>query len=111
MRSLGLLVLAASLAALPAATGVAQPRHGGGGYHPHYAPAPQWHGGHGYNYGGAIAGGALLGFGLGALLGGALLAPPPVVYAPPPQYYYYYNGPPPYYVMPYAPPPPVYYGY
>jgi hypothetical protein len=58
-----------------------------------------------HDYSGAIAGGALLGLGAGALLGRALIAPPPAVYAPRP--YYYYNGAPPYYVSPY---PPAYYG-
>jgi hypothetical protein len=80
------------------------------------ASAQNWHdrGGHydhdrGYDHrggnGGAVVGGALLGLGVGALIGGALTssqpayrAPPPVYYAPPPQGYY-------------APPPPVYSGY
>ena len=100
----------------------------GGGYQRGY-PAQQWHGGGGgwngggqgyygggyyggrgyYNYPGAIAGGALLGLGLGAVLGG-IYAAPPVAYAPPPYYYY---APPTYYAAPYqySYPPPVYYGY
>jgi hypothetical protein len=63
-----------------------------------------WHGGGGGNF----VGGALLGLGLGAVVGGALAqpryAPPPVYYAPPPPVYY--APPPPVY---YAPGPPVYY--
>ena len=88
------------------------PSHGRSGYHGGYAPHSQWHGGGYYrgggyhNNSGAIAGGALLGLGLGALLGGALAAPPPVVYAPPPYVY----RPAPNYPYPYAVPPPVYYG-
>jgi hypothetical protein len=81
--------------------------------YPQSSPRHEWnsHRGHdrdyrGHDYSGAIAGGALLGLGAGALLGRALVAPPPAVYAPRP--YYYYNGAPPYYVSPY--PPPVYYG-
>ncbi|HTN11655.1 MAG TPA: hypothetical protein VL154_11880, partial [Acetobacteraceae bacterium] len=63
-----------------------------------------WRGDHRDNSG-AIIGGALLGLGLGAVIGGAL-APPPAYYAPPPPVYY--APPPPAY---YAPPPTVYYGY
>ncbi len=52
--------------------------------------------------GGALAG-ALVGLGIGALIGGAIVAsqppyyyaPPPVVYAPPPPYYQAYPPPPP----------------
>ncbi len=65
--------------------------------------------GHGGD-GAAILGGALLGLGVGALLGGAM-APPPA-YSPPPAYVpppgVYYPPPPPAY---YAPPPPATYGY
>lgn len=64
------------------------------------APAAQaqhwhrgWHGHRGHGAAGAFIGGALVGVGLGALLGSAA-APPPAVYAPPP-----------------PPPPPTYYGY
>lgn len=53
--------------------------------------------GHRGGGGGAVIGGALLGLGLGAVVGSAIAAPPPVYYAPQPR--------------PYAPPPPVYYGY
>lgn len=96
IRSLATLVMAATLAVPFVATATAQHyEHGRGGYY--------------HDNTGAIVGGALLGLGLGALLGGALVPPPPVVYAPPPYYYYRY-GPPPYYAYPYAPPPPVYYG-
>jgi len=111
-RSFSLLALAATLAVTLATPVAAQHQDRGRGGH---APPSQWHGGNSYggyrnrDDSGAIVGGALLGLGLGALLGGALIAPPPVVYAPPPTYYY--NGPPPYYAYPYAPPPPVYYGY
>jgi hypothetical protein len=69
-----------------------------------------WHGGGCWNCGGGnFAAGALLGLGVGAVVGGAIArphyyAPPPVYYAPPPPVYY--APPPPVY---YAPPPPVYY--
>jgi hypothetical protein len=68
-----------------------------------------WHGGGCWNCGGGnFAAGALLGLGVGAVVGGALAphyyAPPPVYYAPPPPVYY--APPPPVY---YAAPPPVYY--
>lgn len=58
----------------------------------------------GYGYGPPVVGGALLGLGLGALLGGGL-APPPL-YAPPPGIYYP-PGKPEFYQAP----PPAYYGY
>jgi hypothetical protein len=60
--------------------------------------------GHGGN-GGAVVGGALLGLGIGALIGGAIASAPPAYAAPPPVYY----APPPVYGGP--PPPPAYYGY
>jgi hypothetical protein len=110
-RSFSLLALAATLAVTLATPVAAQHQDRG-----RHAPPSQWHGGNSYggyrnrDDSGAIVGGALLGLGLGALLGGALVAPPPAAYASPP-YYYYNNGPPPYYAYPYAPPPPVYYGY
>ena len=53
-------------------------------------------GGHGWHHGRGVGpvGGALLGLGIGALVGGAVVAsqpqyyaPPPVAYAPPPAYY------------------------
>ena len=54
-----------------------------------------WHEHH--DHGGDVATGAIIGLGVGALLGGVIAsqaqpyyAPPPVVYAPPPPYY----GPP-----------------
>jgi hypothetical protein len=59
--------------------------------------------GHGGN--GAAIGGALLGLGIGALIGGAIASGPPAYAAPPPVYY----APPPSYGSP--PPPPAYYGY
>jgi len=74
------------------------------------AAEAHWHdGGGGYRHGGGnFVGGALLGLGVGAVVGGALApryyAPPPVYYAPPPPVYY--APPPPVY---YAPPQPVYY--
>jgi 4-amino-4-deoxy-L-arabinose transferase-like glycosyltransferase len=118
-RACGLTAMAAVLGITLAMPAVAQ-HQDRGGVHRGNPPSAQWHGdqrsyggygGYGYHdNSGAIVGGALLGLGLGALLGGALVAPPPVVYAPPPVPYYYNNGPPPYYAYPYAPPPPVYYG-
>lgn len=69
-----------------------------------------WRGDHHYYHhdddddGGGVAAGALIGLGLGALVGGAIAAsqqpyyaPPPVAYAPPPAYYpapSYYQPPP-----------------
>ncbi len=94
--------------------------HGRGGEYrgEHRGPGPRggdWRGGerwrgdggrrgYGYGYGPPVLGGALLGLGLGAVLGGAL-APPPV-YAPPPGIYYP-PGKPGFYEAP----PPAYYGY
>jgi hypothetical protein len=86
------------------------------------AAQAQWHGGGGgccyHGGGGNFVGGALLGLGVGAVLGGALAPhyyapPPPVYYAPPPPVYYappppVYYAPPPVY---YAAPPPGYPGY
>jgi hypothetical protein len=95
-RSVSVAVLAAAMAAPLALPAVAQPwRHDG-----HY-DRRDYRGGRDYHRGpgpGAVVGGALLGLGIGAVIGSAL-APPPVVYAPPPQQYYA------------PPPPPVYYGY
>lgn len=61
--------------------------HGGGG---------GWHGDRDWHHddGGNAAAGALIGLGVGALIGGAIAsqyyaAPPPVAYAPPPPYYAY----------------------
>ena len=71
--------------------------------------------GHGYYHRGPGIGGALLGLGAAAVIGGVIVshayAPPPrVVYAPPPVYYApppaYYAAPPGYY---YARPPVSYY--
>jgi hypothetical protein len=58
-------------------------------------PPPRGHWGGGP---GPFVGGALLGLGVGAVVGSMLAPPPPVVYAPPPPGYY-------------AAPPAVYYGY
>jgi hypothetical protein len=41
---------------------------------------------------GAWIGGALLGLGVGVMLGGTLAPPPPRYYAPPPVIYYGYGG-------------------
>ena len=111
IRSLTALALAATLVApLPA---LAQNWHDRGGHYDHGRGPDRGRGpdhGRGYDHrgggnGGAVVGGALLGLGVGALLGGALASsqpayrpPPPVYYAPPAPGYY-------------APPPPVYYGY
>jgi hypothetical protein len=99
------LVLTVTGAMLVPIAASAQPRHDERGrpqaqhYEQHGPPAGYY--GHNDNSGAVVAG-ALLGLGLGAVIGGALAAPP--VYAPPPVYY----APPPTY---YAPPPAVYYGY
>ena len=94
----GFVCVAVVISALATAPASAQHRgHGGPAYH---GPA-RFHGGRGprgFGGPGPFVGGALLGLGVGALVGGALAPPPPVVYAPPPPGYYY-------------PPPPVYYGY
>jgi hypothetical protein len=100
-RSTGALALAATLAvplAMPAWAQHRDDRHGHvdrGGWHDHGGD----HGG-----GGALVGGALVGLGLGALVGGAIAASQPA-YPPPPAVYY---APQPAYV---APPPGAYYGY
>lgn len=101
-----LTVTAAMLVPLAAS---AQPAHEERGrpetrhYEQHGSPAGRngYHDGGGDNTGAVVAG-ALLGLGIGAVIGGAVAQPP--VYAPPPVYY----APPPTY---YAPPPAVYYGY
>jgi hypothetical protein len=104
MRTWSALLIAAPVAigllAAPAAH--ADWRHQGGG----------WGGGRHYeqhrgNGGGDAVAGALIGLGVGALIGGMIAAsqPPPQYYAPQPQYY----APPP---VAYAPPPyaaPAYY--
>jgi len=100
-RRFTMLVLAAAMAAplgLPAA---AQPYRGHPDYHRDYRGGGDYHGG-GYYHGGpgpgAVVGGALLGLGVGAVIGSVLRPPPAVIYAPPP-------------TVVYAPPPPVvYYG-
>jgi hypothetical protein len=98
IRSLTALALTTALVApLPAS---AQNWHDHGGHHDHDR---------GYDHhsgnSGAVVGGALLGLGVGALIGGALASSQPAYRAPPPVYY---APPPPGY---YAPPPPVYSGY
>jgi hypothetical protein len=98
IRSLTALALATTLVApLPAS---AQNWHDHGGHYDRDR-------GHDYHNGnsGAVVGGALLGLGVGALIGGALASSQPAYRAPPPVYY---APPPPGY---YAPPPPVYSGY
>jgi len=61
----------------------------------HWPDRGHWRYEHGDNDAGAVIGGALLGLGVGALLGGAFAAPPPAVYAPPPVATYPYPPPPP----------------
>jgi len=126
-RSFGLLAVAAMMTVLFAGSAAADRRdrrHDGNGRNS-YPAETRWHGSHsqqsrgGHLYGGnryrdnsgAIAGGALLGLGLGAMLGGVLNAPPSAVYAPAPRYYYYSGAPQPTYVYPYAAPPMTYYGH
>ncbi len=105
------LALAAALA-LPAAPAVAQ-RWDRGGWQGDRGRNDGWRGDRGWRGGGRgpgyyrggnnvapLVGGALLGLGLGAVLGGAL-APAPGYAGPPPGY----AAPPPHY----APPPPAYY--
>ena len=85
-RSLTMAGLAVLLAVTLAGPVDAQRRGGGGAYHGGYAPHGQWNGGqwngghwnggYGYHGPGPFVGGALLGLGAGALLGGALVAPP-----------------------------------
>jgi hypothetical protein len=110
LRAFGALALVAALA-VPLATPASAQRwdHRGG-----YDRGRGYEGNRGYgrDNSGAVIGGALLGLGVGALVGGAYLAQPRVYAAPPPVYY----APPPVYYAPpprayYAPPPPVYYGY
>ncbi len=96
IRAIGATALVAVLAAPLAVPASAQHGH-------------DYRGGHydrGHDGGGiGVAGGALLGLGVGAVIGGAIAsAAPPAYYPPPPVYY-----PPP--TPAYYPPPPVYYGY
>ena len=92
---------AVGLLAAPAAHADWRDHHGG------------WHGDygrHGYyrHDGGNAAAGALVGLGIGALIGG-VIASQSQYYAPPPAYY---APPPAYYAAPvYAPPPAYYSGY
>ncbi len=100
MRFKALLVAVPVSLALLAAPAAHADWHGrGGGWR-----GGGWHGGHDYHRGPGV-GGALLGLGAAAVIGGVIAsqayAPPPVYYAPPPAYY----APPPAY---YAPPP-IYY--
>ena len=91
IRSIGDLALASTLAivlAVPASAQHDHDRHGydgrGGGRN------YQDHGGdHGHHDGGggALIGGALLGLGIGALVGGAIASAPPAYYPPPPTAY------------------------
>jgi hypothetical protein len=123
IRSTAVLALAAALA-IPA-VGPAFAQHGHDRYDDHRGERRYYHDNgnrHDYHHdngyrdnSGAIIGGALLGLGVGALVGGAIApARPPAYYVPPPAYY---APPPPVYYAPpprayYAPPPPaVYYGY
>jgi hypothetical protein len=120
MRFKALLIaapVAAALLAAPAAQAEWRGGHGGGwhggGWH-----GGGWHGGgwHGDYHRGPGIGGALLGLGAAAVIGGVIASqayapPPPVYYAPPPAYYAppppYYAAPPGYYAAPpgYYPPP------
>ena len=100
------LMIAAALTAMPIAEAVAQHRgYRGGGYRGGYGYHGGYRGGYGYRggRGGSFVGGALLGLGVGALVGGAVARP---YYRPPPPVYY---APPPPVV--YAPPPGAYYPY
>lgn len=129
MRTWKTLLIAAPIAAglLAAPAAHADWRGDRGGWHgDHGGGGPGWGGRGGpgwggerrdHDDGGAVAG-AVIGLGLGALLGGAIIAqqqpyyappppvvyaPPPVVYAPPPQAYYPQQG--------YYPAPTYSYGY
>jgi len=51
-----------------------------------YERHDNWRGG-GRDNSGALIGGALLGLGVGAIIGGAMVSQPPAYYAPPPAYY------------------------
>jgi hypothetical protein len=117
MRFKALMIAAPMAAALLAAPAAHADWHGhgggeyhGGGYHGGGYHGGGYHGGgwHGdYHHGGPGVGGALLGLGAAAVIGGVIASqayapPPPVYYAPPPAYY----APPPTY---YAAPPPGYY--
>ncbi len=89
------------LAVMALAPAVANAHDYGGysGYRGGYGGYGGYRGGYGHRGFGAgpFFGGALLGLGLGAVIGSAprYYAPPPVVYAPPPVYY-----PAPYYAAP-----------
>ena len=93
-------LVAAGLLAAPAAHA---DWHGRGyGWHGGY---PHWE--HHHDNGGAAVAGALLGLGLGAIIGGAIASQPPAYYAPPPPVAYapapsYYAPPPGYYYAPYG---------
>jgi hypothetical protein len=114
-RTLGLLLLATAMAAPLSLPAAAEDRgHEDRGHYDHRYDRHYGH--YDYHRGpgpGVVVGGALLGLGVGAVIGSHLMAPPPVVYAPPPAVVY---APPPavVYAPPpavvYAPPPPAYYG-
>jgi hypothetical protein len=115
MRSIGALALAATLmipVAVPAVAQQGRDRDWHGDRGGHYDR--DWRGDRGGHYdhdrrgggGGAAVGGALLGLGIGALIGGAVMSSQPAYRPPPPVYY---APPSPAYNAP--PPPPVYYGY
>jgi hypothetical protein len=87
------------LSALAVGSAAAQPHYGYGPRPVYRHPRPpRYYGGDGGGNAGAFVGGALLGLGVGAVIGSALAPPPAVVYSPPPPGYY-------------QAPPPVYYGY
>jgi hypothetical protein len=104
MRLKALLIAAPIAAGLLAAPAAQADWHGHGGWHGGGGYHGGWHGGGGRGYyRGPGIGGALLGLGAAAVIGGVIASqayapPPPVYYAPPPAYY----APPPGY---YAPPP------
>jgi hypothetical protein len=98
IRSIGVMALAATLVIPLATPASAQRGHDWGGRSDRGGGRDYHRGGGG---GGAAIGGALLGLGIGAVIGGAIASSQPAYRAPPPVYY-----------APQPPaPPPVYYGY
>ncbi len=96
------ILLAVALIAAPLAADAGPPRHPAGRYERAAPRGGYYHGG-GYDRGGgnntgALLGGAILGLGVGALIGGALAqqsyAPPPGAYYPPPPPGAAYGAPP-----------------
>jgi hypothetical protein len=93
MRLWSTLLIAAPVAAgLLAAPAARADWHHDHGWHGGWHGDRDWH----HHDGGDAAAGALIGLGVGALIGGVIASqqqyyapPPPVVYAPPPPYYAY----------------------